>query len=213
MLVLGVVAGMVSLGFWQLRRLDERRDRNALIEARATEAPVPVGRVVDAGDGVEVTDPLRFRAVTAAGAYAEPTVSVRTTQNGAPGGYVLTPLALDGGEVVVVLRGFAGIPPDGGVAEPAPPSGEVAVEGLAIPLDRLPGPTRRGAEEAGGGGALPVVVQLTASEPADDATLTPVPVPDLDDGPHLNYAVQWFLFAAVTAGGYPFLLRRRARGG
>jgi cytochrome oxidase assembly protein ShyY1 len=39
----------------------------------------------------------------------------------------------------------------------------------------------------------------------------PVPVPDLGEGPHLNYAVQWFLFAAVGVLAYPFLLRRQAR--
>ena len=33
-------------------------------------------------------------------------------------------------------------------------------------------------------------------------------IPNFDDGPHLNYAVQWFCFAAVFAIGYPVVLWR-----
>jgi cytochrome oxidase assembly protein ShyY1 len=210
-LVLGLVAGMVALGGWQLQRLDERRARNALIEDRMALDAAPVGELIDAGDGA--TDELRFRAVTASGEYDGPVVAVRTNQDGAPGGWVLTPLRLDGGgEVVVVLRGFVGTATDGSAPEPPPPAAGVDVEGVAIPVDRLPRTTRGAVDglSAGRSGVLPVIVQASSSRPADDPALTPVPVPDLDDGPHLSYAVQWFLFATVGAVGYPFLLRRRA---
>ena len=33
-----------------------------------------------------------------------------------------------------------------------------------------------------------------------------VPLPEPSEGPHRGYAVQWFLFAAVTVVGYPVLL-------
>ncbi len=32
---------------------------------------------------------------------------------------------------------------------------------------------------------------------------------DLSEGPHLGYAGQWFLFAAILAVGYPFYVRRQ----
>lgn len=40
----------------------------------------------------------------------------------------------------------------------------------------------------------------------------PIPgdLPTLDEGNHLSYAVQWFVFATVVAVGYPILLRRTA---
>jgi cytochrome oxidase assembly protein ShyY1 len=38
-----------------------------------------------------------------------------------------------------------------------------------------------------------------------------VPEPELGEGPHLNYAGQWFIFATLTAIVYPLLLRRVAR--
>ena len=39
----------------------------------------------------------------------------------------------------------------------------------------------------------------------------PIPKPELDEGPHLNYAGQWFIFALLTIIVYPLLLRRVAR--
>ena len=35
--------------------------------------------------------------------------------------------------------------------------------------------------------------------------------PGLDEGPHLSYAIQWFTFSAIAAGGYLLILRRIAR--
>src|SRR5690606_1234437 len=45
LLVLALVVTMVNLGFWQLDRLDQRRDRNAVIEARQELPSVPVGEL------------------------------------------------------------------------------------------------------------------------------------------------------------------------
>ena len=50
LLVAALVLSMVGLGAWQLRRLDERREQNALVEARSALAPVPVGEALDPGD-------------------------------------------------------------------------------------------------------------------------------------------------------------------
>jgi cytochrome oxidase assembly protein ShyY1 len=208
-LVVAVVALMVALGIWQLRRLDERRADNALVAARAALAPVAVGGEVDAGDEGDRVDALRFRAVEAAGDYVgEPSV-LRATQDGAPGGRVFSVLDL-GDEAVAVLRGFVAPAADGSLAAPAPPAGPVVVQGLAVPRARLEALSRRAVDdlEDAMGPLLPVVVQ--AAE-ADDPALVAVPPPDLGEGPHLSYAVQWFLFAGVVAVGYPLLLRRRAQ--
>jgi cytochrome oxidase assembly protein ShyY1 len=214
LLAAGMVVLMVSLGFWQLDRLDQRRDQNALVEARSTLAPVPVGAEIDPDDSSGAADGLRFRAVEASGTYTQASTAVRATQSGASGGRVFTVLDLGGGEAVLVLRGFVAPAPDGSLRPPDPPGGEVTVEGIAVPRHRLELVTRRALDELVDarpeldGTVLPVVVQ--ASE-ADSDQLTPVPLPGLDDGPHLSYAVQWFLFSTVVAVGYPVLLFRRAR--
>lgn len=35
-----------------------------------------------------------------------------------------------------------------------------------------------------------------------------LPDPEFDQGPHLSYAVQWFIFSAIAAVGYPLILSR-----
>ncbi|MGH9135694.1 MAG: SURF1 family protein [Acidimicrobiales bacterium] len=211
LLVAAVVVGMVSLGFWQLRRLDERREHNALIEARSQQETVPVDELP------ADLDAARFRAVEATGEYdvGEGIVVRSRTQAGAPGGWLVSPLRLPSGAEVAVLRGFTRFSRDGTIAEPPPPAGEVSVEGWAIPISRLDRLARTDLESLAEGRAhlLPIVLQMADSRPADDGSLEPVPLSDLGEGPHLSYAVQWFLFAAVVLVGYPFLLRREARRG
>lgn len=202
LLAVAAVVVTASLGFWQLRRLEERRERNDLVETRTAEPAEPVGDLVDPGDDA---DAVRFRAVTASGAYTDEAVSVRTTLDGAAGGFLYQALDLDGGESVWVLRGFGAVDAEGVVVDAPAPAGEVTVEGIAVPVDRLPRTSRRQLDVEGD--RLPVVVQAAAA----DESLAPVPTPELDEGPHLAYAVQWFLFAGVTVTGYPFLLRRRLR--
>ena len=38
----------------------------------------------------------------------------------------------------------------------------------------------------------------------------PIPLlpPDLTEGPHLSYAVQWFIFMSIALIGYPLVLRK-----
>ncbi len=52
-------------------------------------------------------------------------------------------------------------------------------------------------------------VQLVASDPAETG-LTPLPVPEIDEGRNISYAVQWLIFAGVAMGGWFFFLRREA---
>ncbi len=50
----------------------------------------------------------------------------------------------------------------------------------------------------------PMSVDLTSQDPAQVGLLpVAVPPPVLDEGPHLNYAGQWFIFATLTVIVYP----------
>ena len=57
----------------------------------------------------------------------------------------------------------------------------------------------------------------SSSDPPEEAAadgapeLVPLGPPGADEGPHLAYAVQWFIFTTIAAGGYVLLLRRVAR--
>ena len=55
---------------------------------------------------------------------------------------------------------------------------------------------------------LPFWVHATT---AQGSPLEAVLDPTLNNGPHLSYAFQWFIFAAIGVIGYPLILRRNAR--
>ena len=68
--VLALVVAMISAGFWQLRRLDEKRERNERIETRTAQPVVPVEDLMGVGntdtDGV---GEVEYRRVEAVGEY------------------------------------------------------------------------------------------------------------------------------------------------
>lgn len=219
--VIALVVVMVNLGFWQLSRLDERRDLNALIEARQDEAPVPLDSLLTTASGADEVEDLRARPVTLEGSYDEAaTVQARNrTQDGVAGIWVVTPLVLASGDRVPVVRGFVALGPDG---EPYPvpiPEGEVTVEG-AVLVPRLQDRTVR--RDLEGVLAAPdtigVLVRAEATDPAEPslatpdgdprAALYPLAPPDLTERNHMSYAVQWFIFSAIALIGYPLVLRR-----
>ena len=229
--VLFMVVTMINLGLWQLRRLDEKRDRNARIEQRMSDETMDLEGAAAPGDFGAGQD-LQWRVGTATGTYvADQQVLVRSRSlDGAPGSWVLTPLRLDDGTELVVNRGW--IQNNGQYDRVpkryAPPTGPVTVTGLV-----------RGSETRGRFGPtdpkvgtlaslaradvarldqqvpqdlLPFWLQLLEQDPAVGARAPqPVPVPELDEGPHLSYALQWFTFTALVLIFYPLILRRRAR--
>lgn len=238
--VLGMVVLMVNLGFWQLRRLDERRAANARIEARIDEPAEPIAAVLPTGPEATPAevDAVEYRTVTVTGRYApddEVLVSNRTYAE-TPGFWVLTPLVQDDGTAVVVNRGwvpFATTDPEGSFEAFAPPAGRVTVTGtIRAGQARSAGPVGGPADAAEGRLRLlaradverlaaqvdeplyPLYVTLVdqVPAPAEGGLPVPLPPPDLDEGPHLGYAGQWFIFSALTVVVYPLLLRRVARG-
>ncbi len=198
-----MVAAMVSLGFWQLRRLDERRAYNALVEARAEEPAIALADVPADAD----LEDWRFRTVVAEGTYL-PAPEFRLTFDSV--GYDLIGLLqLEDGRVVVVDRGYASL------SDPAPslPTGPVTVTGrLQLPEGNGTGQLANATSpvliyrldpnalaEQVGQQPVPFVLDRISATP-DDAALDVVPAPDLGEGPHFGYAVQWFLFSlgAIT---------------
>ncbi len=234
LLVLALVVVMLNLGLWQLRRLDDRQERNEAVTSRG-ELPVePVADVL-AGLDYEEAAGVEYRRVTAAGTYvaADEVLVLNRSLEGAPGSWALTPLVLDDGAgTVMVNRGwinFALTQADDRSAV-APTGGPVLVEGIvrststasglqvSDPADgvlrTLARPDLERLQQQLDYPILPGYVQLVTQAPAVAGGLpAPVPLPELDEGPHLSYAVQWFLFTTIAVVGYPLVLRRVARSG
>lgn len=228
--VLAVVAvvGFVNLGFWQLRRHDERAAVNHTIDERMSSGAADLLELVAAvGESPEL---LEFRRVSATGSYVteQEVLWQARTRDGRSGHDVLTPLQV-GGRAVMVDRGWVPIDATGPpVAEAAPARGEVEIVGVIRPgqersglgpidpdtgdLERvsrvdIPKLQRQVDLEL-----YPFYILLEADDPPPRSGLPLVqPIPVSESGPHLGYAVQWFVFAAIAAVGYPVLLRRTAR--
>jgi cytochrome oxidase assembly protein ShyY1 len=229
-LVVVATVAMVWAGLWQLRRLDERRDRNAAIRERAAAPVAPASAVLDPEESVdEARAAAEWRNVEARGTYdAGAQVLIRNRSlDGAPGYHVVTPLVMADGTAMLVNRGWIPLSPEAGAAPdvPEPTPGGVTVVG------RLRGSQERGAlgpTDAGDGTLaqlarvdvariaqqvpyplLPAYVELESQDPAAPQPLPRlIPAPELDEGPHLAYAVQWFIFATLAVGGWVLLVRR-----
>lgn len=222
-LVLLVVPAFILLSRWQLSRLDDRRYNNDLVTNHADQAPVPVGEVMTPGAAIStVGDTQRWLPVTATGRYdASREVLVRKRPlEGRNGFWVVTPLVTSAG-VLSVNRGW--IEASGSAsavqAVPPPPSGEVTVVGRVQPSETAPEQPADLPEgqvtdldvtlvAGSGASAYPGYIQLESSDPAQAVGLTAIPLPDLSDGPHLSYAIQWVFFAIVAVTGFVLLARR-----
>ena len=221
-----MVVLMVNLGFWQLRRLDDRRADNSQIAAAMAQDPADIAAYLDTR-GL----PPSYTAVAARGAYV-PGAEVRIgnrSSGGQPGFWLATPLELADGRAVAVVRGWVPRRSMVGLDDrgPAPPAGEVTVVGLAFDsvdggriAETGPGDTPEISRmdldrftEVSGVDVEDVWIRLRAQSPPQPEGLPePVPDPDLTEGPHLSYAFQWFFFSAGAVVVYALILRRAVTG-
>ena len=225
-IALGVLATVlavtfVMLGRWQLSRLDERRAANAIVVAHRDMPVQPYGQVM----GGPIGDDDQWFQVTATGTYLPEQFQVRyRSLDGAYGSEVVAVLQTDAGDHLLVDRGFLqreGSRPDGDV--PAVTPGEVTVTGYvrrnergdSIAMEPHEGQIRLISSEALGESLgldlLDGFIALSESTPADVGGLTPVPPPDLSEGPHLSYALQWVAFTVVGVIGVGVLVRADIR--
>lgn len=225
-----LVAVMINLGFWQLRRLDERREFNREVASRTEQPPAPLESLSldDASD----TDSVEWRVVTVTGSYigTEAVTVVNRSQNGAAGVMSVVPLATDTGRIVLVNRGFVPL----GTAVPAAPNGTVEVVGYLRQTQRRSGVAPADSDDpsniefqrydvelisasidpaaSAGASVLPMYLQLAAERPDDGNGLPdPATMPVLDEGPHLSYAVQWYFFSLCALTGWVVVVGREIR--
>jgi cytochrome oxidase assembly protein ShyY1 len=214
------------LGEWQFGRLEDRKADNAVIRVNETKAPTPVEDVL--APGAEVAESDEWRVVTATGTYAvEDTVIVRyRTRDGVAGVDVVVPLETASGTSLLVDRGWLRTE-NAGTASPEdvpdPPAGEVSVSGYVradgegdstIVRDR----STRAVDSSAVGEALDRevyggFVELRSEDPAPATALEPVELPELDNGPHFFYGLQWWFFGVLAIFGFGYLAYDERRGG
>lgn len=225
LLVFGAIALMIWLAFWQLDRLDQRRAFNDLVTEQIDQPPAPLDQLLAEAGG----DPesIEWRQTIVTGQYLpDQIVWFNRSQDGIAGDNVLTALVTEDDTTVVVNRGFVTL----GAEVPAAPT----VETELLARVRIPQERQRGelTDQSEVGAAVTEVRridlgQLSAQLPGEVAPVyldlidaippvgpddpIPVPAPTLDEGPHLSYAVQWFIFAVCVLAGWVLAVRRSIR--
>jgi surfeit locus 1 family protein len=213
----------VRLGYWQLERLATRRAANALaraaLQVRPTLLPGPQSPVT--GTRIQATGSfdLEHQFVLRGRAH-----------DGAPGVEIVTPFRIEGTDsALLVVRGF--VPSDNATSvdlsslrEAGPRT--IAGVGFAMasdpdsggPATRAGATTWRRLDLAAVRGRLPYPAYGVAIWQTKESGMSGMPIrtgaPELTEGPHLNYALQWFAFALIFGGGgifYTFRTRDEKR--
>lgn len=229
LVIVALALVMLRLGVWQLDRLQQRRAENAQVEARLNEAPI-----VLTGQPLDLAQDEYRRTIVRGTFDNEQSVLLRNrARQGAPGAHLLTPLRIEGSDqAVLVDRGW--LPLDVIAPEQRRQfdvEGSVEIQGIVrapqtrtstflTPQDPAPENGRLDAwyrpDVARIAQQLPyplLPLFIEAEQPADQPPGLPRPDSQLDlsEGPHGNYAIQWFAFTTILLGGYAAFAATRAR--
>lgn len=224
LLVLIAAAIMVRLGFWQLERLAGKR---AYIDDALAE--INADPLVLRGDETDLdAQDLRYRRATATGEYDFEHEILLKSQlyQGQTGYHLITPLRIAGSERAVLAdRGWVPLAEAVERLSEYQEPGIRQVEGRIEPEDRrpqgamLPEGFEREWYRVDIGGIqnqtpyelLPFTLALTPDDVYTGLPNRNPPEIILDEGPHLGYAIQWFLFAIVVPIVYAVQVRKIER--
>lgn len=226
LVVIALMLLLARLGIWQLNRLDERRAANATLIAALDLPPIDLNKqIFSIGDqSPSELELLANRDVIAHGEYDfenQLVVKLQTYQD-RTGARIVTPLVLDGTDMAVLVdRGWI---PETDVSRERlsayERSGPVTIDGYVALSEKI---SRQPSAVSAPTGELNEIyrVDVTAIQPDLPYTIAPFYVKenpldeeqagppfltkrevDLSEGPHLGYAVQWFIFSIGLGVAY-----------
>lgn len=214
-----------GLGVWQLARRAEAQAEISRVETNFDAEAVPVTEALPNLDSFEESQ--KWLPVELTGTYLrDEEVLVRNRPlNINPGFEVLTPLLLSNGDVFIVNRGWVPTGEDQNAPDsvPAAPAGEVTVIArLKQGEPSLAGRSATGnqiatinlteiAERLGTDTYTGAYGLMKSEDPATADRPTAVTRPVRDEGPHLSYAFQWFVFALMGFIGLGWAARQEYR--
>lgn len=214
-----------GLGVWQIARRDEALAELSKIDANFDSAPVPIDAALLTL--TSFSESQKWLPVEMTGTYlVDDELLVRNRPlNVNPGFEVLTPLRLSNGTVFIVNRGWlpTGQKQDAPDVVPAAPTGTVTVTArLKAGEPTLNNRTASGnqiatinlndvAERVGEPTYTGAYGLLATETPAVAERPTGVEKPVRDEGPHLSYAFQWFVFGLLAFIGLGWALREEYR--
>lgn len=216
-----VLAGMVimaRLGVWQFDRLEQRRTRNAEYLEQIAQPPL----VLDGGALPAEPADLRDRLAQVEGEYdfSQQLVLTQQRYNDSPGVHLVTPFRIEGGEsAILVDRGWISTSDlqAGNLERFNEPGRQTVVGALQLSqtlsggrVTRLDGAQKEwyridieAIQKQVPYDLLPLYLLVSPPEGVQDSLPYRVAVDiELTEGPHLSYAIQWFLFTVILGVGY-----------
>lgn len=212
---------MLNLGFWQLNRLDKKRDFNSVLSAHSS---TPVQTLDSAVPAKWNTAEGEWKRVSVSGTYdfSKAVTVINRSQDGTAGYNSVVPFTSQNNRTILVNRGFVPLV----MEAPEAPTGKIEIVGYLRasqtrsalgPIDsKEPGNTEFQRLDIPlisahvGKTIEPMFLQLIAESPAD-ASQWPakVALPPLDQGTHMSYALQWFFFCLVALTAWVVVVRRK----
>lgn len=216
------IALFVAAGHWQQGRMEQKQTLRAQFDAATAAGPATLP------PGVVDWTTWRYRPVTITGTFdASRQILVdNKIEEGRAGYHVVTPLVQADGGAVLVDRGWIATGESRATLPNAePPAGSVTVRGrVNIPTPNYVelGPEAHAGAvwqnldparfaSATGLPVPPIVIEQTGPINADDVLVRNWVAPDFGIERHRIYMVQWYLFAATSAGLWLYFNLRRPR--
>ncbi|MGH7695005.1 MAG: SURF1 family protein [Gemmatimonadaceae bacterium] len=214
-----VALGCFRLSKWQIDRMGQRRQRNAMLAERMSSAAVPLSKIPNDSAAAQ----YRRTSVRGVFDYDHELALALRAREGSPGVYILTPLKLADGRTLLTNRGWV-YAPDGMTIDFArwrePDSVEaqgfldsyVTARG-PVTMENRPQLVRQLVRDSllrrlgEGTQLLPYVLVLTTPAAGDTVSARLAP-PAITGGPHLSYAIQWAVFGIIALVGTFLALRR-----
>jgi len=210
-----------ALAVWQIQRLSWKEDLIARVEQQIHAEPVappPATAAIDKAD--------EYRRLRLHGSFEQVEVLVQATTVLGGGHWVMAPLRLDDGTIVLINRGF--VPPERRApTQHAAPSGPVELTGLLRLTEPGGGPLRHNEPEQGRWysrdvaglsaqlGLTGPIAPYFVDESADPAQSQRWPRPGLTvlrfANNHAVYAITWLALAAMAAAAAIYLVREERR--
>ncbi|MDO8902836.1 MAG: SURF1 family cytochrome oxidase biogenesis protein [Phenylobacterium sp.] len=216
---------LITLGVWQIQRMDWKSDLLDQIETRSEAAPRPAGEILALAAGGEDLGFYRV-SLDCPGLATAPFVQLYAIKDGQAGQRLISACPVSGGgyQTLLVDRGFV---PDTVAERPqVSPDGDAPV--AVIGLLRNPDPANfvtpdnrpdaniwysrdvaAMAQTLGAPAPAPVFLLAENTSNPDFPALEPTPLPGEIANRHLEYALTWFGLAGALIAVYAAVLRRR----
>ena len=219
--VVALIILMFNLGLWQLSRLDQKKTFNSVLRSHTA---APLQTLNDAVPSKWNKADHEWIRVSISGSYdtLKAVTIINRSQDGSAGYDSVVPFTSLDNRTILVNRGFVPL----AMETPKAPTGKLQIVGYlrASQSRSVLGPID--STEAGNTEFQrfdvplisqyvdrtlePMFLQLIAESPASNSPWpAKVPLPTLDEGTHLSYALQWFFFCLVALTAWVVVVRRK----